>query len=1092
MTSAFRRSLVVSLAACAGMALAAIAPGAVRAQSSATRYRNIVNNRFATISSGPQSALIVDVPSTTTRAASDNQVDVAVRSVWRAMASGGQQQLTRMVRSGVLKPRGIFPLSTVVIERRDGRLVLPGSDTTRAVGATLGNGELTFQFSGFTTSDQAYLQNFVNTVYPIIKNIYGAPATTSTVTILNAGDQDVGELKDVQRLAYGYYDVSTNTIHLPHFDASPGSNLDSMSAALLLNLIHAFHGPAVLQYDAWEQGFARAAASVVLRSPIVQSFLLNNHITFLGSDPTSNNLLSFLSYYDLLNQPPLGNSTFFPPSQANLPLNAQLTFAKMFYARLAMSGAVWLKVYIENQNFFQQFNAAYYAQASGNPTIAGNVPALIGLAGSALPNGVEGQAPFSAWVSQQYILDTSITPGNKLYALVLPGTLDTSNGQDSLVTVVYYKTTSTGDETLLDGQCDATYLDDVNAVNHLGSDQDSQQIISGEGFFTLQENPTPGFDNRRITMTFTVGDATARSYLPEGFSGDFQGVILGPGLASVPMTVQETTIPPIQTRSASTTAHRAAFGVNLGMQVNDLAKTVVTVNNGSTATTFQVNTGDGFYYAVLRAGVSGGSVTTAAHTFSKLNPNLPQLVSFPVQPLSSSPDTALGLGSGDFLLNAWDATSSGFITWVAGSASFPHLEAGRGYWLTVAPASGATSATVQIRGNAVPTDSDYAVAAPYGWSLIGSPFGTDIDVNNIRVQLPLQDPMSWQDAVSAQFVQADLFDFDPVAGVQSQTAIQGSQWKGYWVRIYYPAGATLLLPGPDAPARAVTRAATNRAAIRRAAVVIPASRPTADWRIHVTAHQETGGAPFTGTASATLGGAHGLAAGFDSRLDREEPPAAFAGVRAEFFRSDWNAGRSSGGRFVADFRDSAAVARGTTWDLRVTTPADGPATLTWDGVGTAPRRTRLTLVDTSAGNRVVLRSGSSYTWTGEAGKSRAFQVIAAPERSLPLALTNITVAHTRAANAAAVSIGYSVLGDSDATVEVTVSALNGRVMRHLADSAASGTTRSINGSIQRTIAWDGRSDDGAPLPIGTYLLKFTAHGADGSTVREQRPVLMTR
>jgi hypothetical protein len=34
----------------------------------------------------------------------------------------------------------------------------------------------------------------------------------------------------------------------------------------------------------------------------------------------------------------------------------------MTLPRVGMSGAAWLKVYIENPNFFRQFNEAYYAQ----------------------------------------------------------------------------------------------------------------------------------------------------------------------------------------------------------------------------------------------------------------------------------------------------------------------------------------------------------------------------------------------------------------------------------------------------------------------------------------------------------------------------------------------------------------------------------------------------------------------------------------------------------------------------------------------------------------------------------------------------------
>ena len=227
---------------------------------------------------------------------------------------------------------------------------------------------------------------------------------------MNAGSLETTTISEVQRFAYGVYDVSNNRIMLPIFDSYKGT-----LSALLLNMIHAFHGPAVFQYDAWEQGFARAAASVILRDFARDPELIQK---YNFDDPSANTLYSLLRFYDLLNQPPLANATFFPPSQADIPINGQFTVAKMLWARIGMSGAAWLKVYIENQSFFRDFNAAYYAQFDPNatPSIAGNVPALRALAAPLLPGGVEGLG-WNDWFTRQYVLDSSIAPGNKPFRL---------------------------------------------------------------------------------------------------------------------------------------------------------------------------------------------------------------------------------------------------------------------------------------------------------------------------------------------------------------------------------------------------------------------------------------------------------------------------------------------------------------------------------------------------------------------------------------------------------------------------------------------------------------------------------------------------
>lgn len=1023
-------------------------PSIARAQ----RYVNVVNKRFATVSNGPQSALVVDVPGGAGGSVIADAVKRRVRADWTARTRALAPQVEQARRMGVLKGRGTIPISTLVTVRQNGRMVAPPPSRSRQVGG----GTLTFTYTGFAgvqingVPAEEFLRRFQELAYPRIQNLYGAPSWSGNVEVVNMGPFESGQATQVQRLAFGAFDVSNRRILLPLYQ-----NVDDQAHALLLLMVHAFHGPAYFQYDAWEQGFARAAASIVARDPVF-GFL----------DATANNKYSLLLFYDLLNQPPLANPTFFPPSQANVNLTEGVfSIGKMFFPRLGMSGAAWLKVYIENPNFFRNFNAAYYARFDPNaqPSLAGNVPVLRQIASDAVREGrpddsVEG-LPFQQWYERQYILDTSVAPGEKLFAFVIPADPDTDNGQSALIVLIYFRTKANGDEELLQGRAYATYFDASNARVNLGPASEQAAIIEGEGFITTLAFPSPGFDAGRITMDFHVGNETARSYLPSGFSGDFQGVVLGLGAQQGgTVTVRQTTLPPVETRTANGTLENGGFGVNVGTRQNDLAVTIVDVTVNNATTSYRVNTGDGRYFAVIR---SDGAVRSVAKTFEA---GL-ALVSFPLRPLATDVSTALGLSPTDFLLSYWDPATRAYQTF-AGQPPGPSiapLQPGRGYWLKVAPADGGSRVTVNLTGVQPPDDTDLTIGLPYGWNLVGNPFAGSVRVDDLLVQYLQNDAISWADAVARNLVAAQPFAFNPQTGVYATTDAL-TQWNGYWLRVLVPSGVTLILPAPNSP--------TGRAARvpgRVAAAPAAAARP--EWSVNLRAR---GGA--TGPATATFGAVRGASAAFDNRWDREAPPTIAPGVTVEFPHTDW---KSAGGRFVADYRDAGAGR--VSWDVNVTAPVDGDVTLTWEGLGTVPRRTRLTLVDKATGRRTALRSRSAYTFSGVAGQSRAFQIVAEPERSALLAISDVTVVRTRAASS--LTISYAVTDEADVTVDVK--ALGGRTLRRLSGGRAQRVGR-------QSIVWDGRTSDGSPVPAGPYTVEITARGADGTLARQIRPVLMLR
>jgi len=71
----------------------------------------------------------------------------------------------------------------------------------------------------------------------------------------------------------------------------------------------------------------------------------------------------------------------------------------MLVPRLEMSSSAWLKCYIENHSFFTQFNAAYYAAVTADPTAANDVNRLRSLHKSANP--IVHLQRLDTWLEQQ-------------------------------------------------------------------------------------------------------------------------------------------------------------------------------------------------------------------------------------------------------------------------------------------------------------------------------------------------------------------------------------------------------------------------------------------------------------------------------------------------------------------------------------------------------------------------------------------------------------------------------------------------------------------------------------------------------------------
>ena len=1010
------------------------------------RGKNIINDRFATVSSGPQEALIIDVP-TGKGAATQPTVERRLRAYWAS-----QQRAIGTKTQPAGKPKAILPVSTLVRNRVSGRIVAPPTKKTTRV---FGNGNITLSFEGFNGASladsngnpivlQDFLQNFYEVVKPKLDAIYGKPSTTSTVAIKSMGFFETGTATDVERLAFGAYNVSENRIYLPLY-----RSIDTLANAFLLNLIHAYHGPLAFHYDAWEQGFARAAASIIARDPS------------LGfQDPTANNLYTLLPQYDLLNHPALGNNTFFPPAQANIPIDGQFTIAKMLQPRLGMAGAAWLKVWMENPDFFRQLNESYYAAVDADPTgnLQGNVPFLAALVKNVVSD-VEG-LPFQQWMQRQFILDTSITGGTKLYPFILPSENSAATGQSALIALVYYRTTPVGDETLLDGRAFAEYHDATGSrIPSLGSSSEQAQVVDGEGFLTTLSFPSQGFDDGRITMDFSIGQMTTRAYLPSGITGDLQVIWAGTAPTG-DVNVTQLLTPGGQQRNGQTNIARAGAGFTLGAAFGELYRTRISrpgVSVGEVITVSR-NLGDGINWVVIKTDNTAGGITTVSKRFPT---NELRLVSFPARPLNADPSAIINLPYADFVLTQYDPLRNIYEMAVPDRPLLGPIVPGRAFWMKLVPEN-KTTHEIAYTGEVPATDIDLPVAAPFGWNMIGSPFDGLIDTANLRVGFLDNDPITWAEAVTKNLVAEDIYRWDTVTRKYIvATQLDNAEWQGYWVRVYAPSGVTILIPGPGTTRR-VQLPGTSRG--------VPAPALQTELRIKIS---DGVGSDETLTA----GTAAGASDAFNPGLDKEGPPSAGGQLVASFSAPKASRVR---GRLLRDIRSDAS-SQNATWDIDVTPAVTGSLSLRVTPVSIG-KDSRVTLIDKQSGTRHAVSQSGHVVVQGAAGKPMRFQLTIGAKSSVQLQVRNI---HIQAPGRSSGATRIVVQTTRSAETSAEVQTLTGQRVAMLAASrAASG--------MESTFIWDGRGANGKETPAGNYVLHITMVDEDGNQIVTTRPLTRLR
>lgn len=1020
----------------------------------AHEYYNVSNVPFATISNGPQNAVIVDVANP----ASALDIDAAVRRLTgttsRSQGSPMSRQLAMLRKAKLIRNDANAAIYPTILIR--------SNRTTRAASRaeSVGGGSITFDYQGWEDADKSLLQQFASLAYPVVQQIYGDPSKTMTVKVIN----DTGQIdKDV--LLGGLYVTGEGVqpeIRLYRY----GSNI-SLERSFLHMMVRAFHDTNSFDYDAWEEGFTRAATVVAGES--IDRLIIQQHpagletMDFTGKTLGGGDAFYYsMTNYELLNQPPLSNNTFYTSWADTLQGGSGLG-GGMVIPRLGMVSTCWLKVYTERartdgQSFFKLFNERYYTELSGGNDVTGNIPALKDIASSITAN-VEGQR-FEDWYVKQFILDTSTSIGRKLYPYSLPPSVPSnadSEGYSLPVILLYYNTSANGDETPLSGTVNPVYWDYSYTKDlYLSPQYESVQIENGEGDLSPVFFVETFGGNQRVAIDFTVGAETARVYLPAGMTGsygaenNFMGCIIGAESGSVSAKVDSEVI------GTSTQVVRGAFGAGLASML-DFSRVTLTYTppTGGDPVSRVVNVGPGSYIALL----STSSVPTAMfHTFEAGT----RMISIPVTPYAQNQADALKdpfgnpvLGDDKLLLARWNPDLAGDYKYEMYPKT-PPFAPGRAYW-----ARFDNNLNVTVTGIAPDPASDWRVGLAQGWNQIGGPFESGVPIANIYVEKGTDDPVAFSEAWAAGWVGKVVWKYVPGTGYVEATSLD--PWEGYWIKCNLPEGVVLLVPGPQSSGRSRSVPASSGGSSK-------AKVDSKDsWALRISACGSNGDANCV-----TLGVAPGATDGYDSGFDAELPPSYGKAASIAATAS----GRSISALGV-DTRSSGGVK--TTWNVVVQpTDPNEDVVLRWKDLSSVPKRCRLTIVDQSTGRSQYLKTSSSYRFNTGDGSARRFTVIADSSPAARLMITGITSGQTRGGT---VSFGYTLTTDAQVMAEIV--GAGGKRVRSLGSGQP--TRSGIN-----SLMWDKRDDAGHVVPTGMYMLQLTAATEDGEMVKNIRPVLIAR
>jgi hypothetical protein len=366
-----------------------------------------------------------------------------------------------------------------------------------------------------------------------------------------------------------------------------------------------------------------------------------------------------------------------------------------------------------------------------------------------------------------------------------------------------------------------------------------------------------------------------------------------------------------------------------------------------------------------------------------------------------------------------------------------------GYWIN-------RSGRLGIKEPGVPADPAQPVSIPIraGWNLLGNPFQLPFSWN--LGSLIIQRADNGERAVLSAAVQKGwaldfawsgsdaktlVYDTLVIPGVTGSIDALGAFW-------FYSNVAGTLTIAPPAQINRTARTGTGRG----------------EWIAQIDAR--------TGASSSSV--VFGVA---EQRRLFPSAPQVDGAVQIRF-----GADTRAGGGFGVDLKPLSGLTQ--TWDITLTAPEDKPVVLTWPSAVRVPRGFTASIVDTASGERVNLRTNSSYTVPS--GRSvRTLKLELTRQTAQRLLISGVGVTTNRGSSPV---LSYNISKGAVTTLQIIEA--GGRVVRTFGGRAAR--------SGQNQLVWDGRDNAGRAMPSGVYLLQVKAVADEGDSAQAVASFILTR
>jgi len=851
-----------------------------------------------------------------------------------------------LVASRALSPNAHRIRTWVAPPSKKGVLGSPLKRATIRSAASVGG--LSFQFSGYSSDQQNALSGFLNQNLGNIAAVWGAPAPEQQGKTLL--------ISNVAGSATYFPPASTNaTAGTIEYGYVPSATASENQFALLELVLRAYQGPRLPAFDfndglyvePYLYGESEAAAlQIVYRASGSPS----------NFDPTVY-AAYLLPVYDTFNSPALGNA-FIYPQTGNLAISD---------FRLAMAQAAFLKLAVENPNFFSQFNAALYARGAARSAIAPDD--LEALVASVVPT-VEG-LPARAWLREQYALNARVQTGDKVYVAVIP--LPTATGARSGFNLFAqaFTTQANGNETALSGYGTLDAFDETGAnikpfspelvSSNVLAFVEAGSVIAGQatyvGTFNAFGSPAPS----RVTLRVRLNATEGRGVFPFAVAGtptsisSFYGATLGATAGTISVAGAGGTQPLPITRGTFASTLPYPSGPSVKTTFSDGTRSV------TRNTAWLVPGASARSVVFLLDGI--GSAASSAPNLNSANGSL-RMIAFPLRPFARDEATALGADPATLALARFrpnlspsSVTSSGGLAFGINSARYeiyPHIsqgpEAGQGYWIMVPP-SGLNN---QVAGTFPPSSQNVELELRGGWNQFGVPRATAIGALNLQVRYGGLNTVPLSEAQNRGIIAPGIWRYDGSNGYVRVDVAGGvlNPWEGYWIFASPSSGVNVVFLAGGASASSQVGSSALQANA--------SSFKTGEWAVAMRAESSR-----SSDSSASFG--------VSTRTPAARPPVAAKQISVYFSPSTQaaRAGTGNAQGFLPRLQTS------NVWRFSVDGAAKGEAvTLSWPGLNAAPRFLRLKLRDETTGRSSWMDAGAKSSFVSN-GAVRKFSILGA-------------------------------------------------------------------------------------------------------------------